>query len=163
MPLNTEEFDAVYELPYTYDIHPDYIPLGGVPAIEEVRFSVTHNRGCFGACNFCALAFHQGRSVRSRSIESVVGEAKIITEMPGFKGYIHDIGGPTANFRYPACDKQLRDGVCAERKCLAPTPCKNLKVDHSEYIELLREIEVDDMLSGDFIRSLITSDARSTP
>ncbi len=115
-PLEREELDAVYALPYTRTYHPAYEKDGGVPGIEEVRFSVTHNRGCFGACNFCALAFHQGRTVRSRSIESVVAEAKQITEMPDFKGYIHDVGGPTANFRYPACKKQLEHGVCANRK-----------------------------------------------
>ncbi|MBQ8342402.1 MAG: YgiQ family radical SAM protein, partial [Clostridia bacterium] len=109
-PLEREELDAVYALPYMRTWHPMYAAEGGVPAIEEVRFSLTHNRGCFGACNFCALAFHQGRTVRSRSIESVVAEAKKITEMPDFKGYIHDVGGPTANFRYPACDKQLKSG-----------------------------------------------------
>ena len=104
---------------YMRAYHPSYEKEGGVPAIAEVKFSITHNRGCFGACNFCALAFHQGRTVRSRSIESVVTEAKKITELEDFKGYIHDVGGPTANFRYPACDKQLRDGVCSQRKCLA--------------------------------------------
>ena len=126
---------------------------GGVPAIEEVKFSLTHNRGCFGACNFCALAFHQGRTVRSRSIESVVAEAKIIAAMPDFKGYIHDVGGPTANFRYPSCDKQLESGVCPNRKCLAPTPCKNLKVDHTEYIKLLEEIEKIPRVKKVFVRS----------
>ncbi|MBO7302784.1 MAG: DUF3362 domain-containing protein, partial [Clostridia bacterium] len=131
---------------------------GGVPAIEEVRFSLTHNRGCFGACNFCALAFHQGRTVRSRSIESVVEEAKKITEMPDFKGYIHDVGGPTANFRYPACKKQLTDGVCASRKCLAPTPCKNLIADHTEYIKLIEAIEKLPKVKKVFIRSGIRFD-----
>ena len=131
---------------------------GGVPGIEEVAFSVTHNRGCFGACNFCALAFHQGRTVRSRSIESVVEEARKITEMPSFKGYIHDVGGPTANFRYPACDKQLKCGVCADRKCLAPKPCKNLKVDHSEYMQLISEIEKLPKIKKVFIRSGIRFD-----
>ncbi len=157
-PLEREELDRVYALPYTRKVHPMYLKDGGVPGIQEVEFSITHNRGCFGACNFCALAFHQGRSVRSRSIESVVGEAKIITEMPGFKGYIHDIGGPTANFRYPACDKQLTEGVCAGRKCLTPTPCKNLKVDHSEYIELLRQVESLPKIKKVFIRSGIRFD-----
>ncbi|MBE6607518.1 MAG: YgiQ family radical SAM protein [Ruminococcaceae bacterium] len=157
-PLEREELDRVYALPYTRKVHPMYAKDGGVPGIQEVEFSITHNRGCFGACNFCALAFHQGRSVRSRSIESVVGEAKIITEMPGFKGYIHDIGGPTANFRYPACDKQLTEGVCAGRKCLTPTPCKNLKVDHSEYIELLKQVESLSKIKKVFIRSGIRFD-----
>ena len=136
-PLEREELDHVYSLPYQRACHPSYDAAGGVPGIEEVQFSLTHNRGCFGGCNFCALAFHQGRTVRSRSVESVVEEAKKITALPGFKGYIHDVGGPTANFRYPACEKQLEHGVCANRKCLAPTPCKNLRVDHSEYMHLI--------------------------
>ena len=157
-PLEREELDRVYSLPYMRTYHPVYEKDGGVPAIEEVRFSVTHNRGCFGACNFCALAFHQGRTVRSRSIESVVREAKLITEMPDFKGYIHDIGGPTANFRYPACDKQLKDGVCPSRKCLAPTPCKNLKADHTEYIKLIEEVEKLPKVKRVFIRSGIRFD-----
>ncbi len=157
-PLEREELDRVYALPYMRDYHPSYKALGGVPAIEEVKFSVTHNRGCFGACNFCALAFHQGRTVRSRSIESVVAEAKIITELPDFKGYIHDIGGPTANFRYPACDKQLESGVCANRKCLAPKACPNLKVDHSEYIRLIEAVEALPRVKKVFIRSGIRFD-----
>ncbi len=157
-PLEREELDKVYALPYMRNYHPIYESEGGVPAITEVRFSITHNRGCFGACNFCALAFHQGRTVRSRSIESVVEEAKKITELNDFKGYIHDVGGPTANFRYPACDKQLKDGVCASRKCLAPTPCKNLKVDHSEYIELIERIEALPKVKKVFIRSGIRFD-----
>ncbi len=157
-PLEREELDAVYALPYTRTYHPSYEKDGGVPGIEEVRFSVTHNRGCFGACNFCALAFHQGRTVRSRSIESVVAEAKQITEMPDFKGYIHDVGGPTANFRYPACKKQLEHGVCANRKCLAPKPCPNLIADHSEYIELLEAIEALPKVKKVFIRSGIRFD-----
>ena len=157
-PLERDELDRVYALDYMRDYHPSYKAEGGVPAIEEVKFSVTHNRGCFGACNFCALAFHQGRTVRSRSIESVVAEAKKITEMPDFKGYIHDIGGPTANFRYPACDKQLKDGVCATRKCLSPTPCKNLKVDHSEYIELIEAVEALPRVKKVFVRSGIRFD-----
>ena len=157
-PLEREELDRVYSLPYMRDFHPSYIKDGGVPAIEEVKFSITHNRGCFGGCNFCALAFHQGRTVRSRSIESVVTEAKKITELEGFKGYIHDVGGPTANFRYPACDKQLKDGVCATRKCLAPTPCKNLKVSHDEYIGLIEKIEALPKIKKVFIRSGIRFD-----
>ena len=157
-PLEREELDAVYALPYRRTYHPVYEKEGGVPAILEVRFSVTHNRGCFGACNFCALAFHQGRTVRSRSIESVVAECREIAAMPDFKGYIHDVGGPTANFRAPACDKQLKSGVCTNRKCLAPTPCKNLKVDHSEYVQLLREIEAIPGVKRVFIRSGIRFD-----
>ena len=157
-PLEREELDRVYALPYMRTYHPVYEKDGGVPAIEEVRFSLTHNRGCFGACNFCALAFHQGRTVRSRSIESVMEEAKKIVAMPDFKGYIHDVGGPTANFRAPACDKQLKTGVCTHRKCLAPTPCKNLKVDHSEYIALLEAIEGITGVKKVFIRSGIRFD-----
>ena len=157
-PLEREELDAVYALPYTRTYHPSYQKDGGVPGIEEVRFSITHNRGCFGSCNFCALAFHQGRTVRSRSIESCVQEAKKITEMPDFKGYIHDVGGPTANFRAPACRKQLSDGVCPGRKCLAPKPCPNLQVDHTEYIELLQAIESLPRVKKVFIRSGIRFD-----
>ena len=157
-PLEREELDRVYALDYVRNYHPIYEKDGGVPAITEVKFSITHNRGCFGGCNFCALAFHHGRSVRSRSIESVIREAKIITEMSDFKGYIHDVGGPTANFRYPACKKQLKDGVCTGRKCLAPTPCPNLEVDHSEYIELLEKIEALPKVKKVFIRSGIRFD-----
>ena len=157
-PLEREELDHVYSLPYMRTYHPSYEQVGGVPAIEEVRFSITHNRGCFGACNFCALAFHQGRTVRSRSVKSVVEEARKITELDGFKGYIHDVGGPTANFRNPACQKQLTDGVCATRKCLAPTPCKNLQVDHSEYVRMIEEIEAIPHIKKVFIRSGIRFD-----
>ena len=157
-PLEREELDEVYSLPYARAYHPSYEKDGGVPSIEEVQFSITHNRGCFGACNFCALAFHQGRTVRSRSAESVIAEAKQITELPNFKGYIHDVGGPTANFRYPSCEKQLKDGVCPSRKCLAPTPCKNLKVDHTEYTKLIEEIEKIPKIKKVFIRSGIRFD-----
>ena len=157
-PLEREELDAVYDLPFMRDYHPSYEKLGGVPAITEVQFSLTHNRGCFGGCNFCALAFHQGRSVRSRSIESVVNEARLLTERKDFKGYINDVGGPTANFRYPACEQQLKNGVCANKKCLAPEPCKNLKADHSEYIELLSQIERLPKIKKVFIRSGIRYD-----
>ena len=157
-PLERDELDAVYALPYMRTYHPSYNKEGGVPAIEEVRFSITHNRGCFGACNFCALAFHQGRTVRSRSEESVLREAKIITEMPDFKGYIHDVGGPTANFRYPACEHQLKHGVCSNKKCLAPTPCKNLVIDHTEYMEMLKKIEQLPKVKKVFIRSGIRFD-----
>ncbi len=157
-PLEREELDEVYALPYMRTYHPSYEKDGGVPAITEVQFSLTHNRGCFGGCNFCALAFHQGRSVRSRSIDSVVEEAKLLTEMKDFKGYINDVGGPTANFRYPACDKQLKSGVCPDKKCLAPEPCKNLKADHSEYIRLLSEIEKIPKIKKVFIRSGIRFD-----
>lgn len=157
-PLEREELDEVYALPFMRTYHPSYEKDGGVPAITEVQFSLTHNRGCFGGCNFCALAFHQGRSVRSRSIESVVEEAKLLTQMKDFKGYINDVGGPTANFRYPACEKQIKSGVCANKKCLAPEPCKNLKADHSEYIKLLSEIEKIPKIKKVFIRSGIRFD-----
>ena len=157
-PLEREELDFVYSLPYARDYHPDYEKEGGVPAITEVKFSITHNRGCFGACNFCAIAFHQGREVRSRSEESVVKEAEIIAAMPDFKGYINDVGGPTANFRYPSCDRQKENGVCPTRKCLAPTPCKHLKVDHSEYLHMLGEIEKVKGVKKVFIRSGIRFD-----
>ncbi len=157
-PLTREELDRVYALPYARDYHPDYEPLGGVPAITEVKFSITHNRGCFGACNFCAIAFHQGREVRSRSEESVIREAEIIAKMPDFKGYINDVGGPTANFRYPSCKKQEKDGVCPSKKCLAPTPCKNLEIDHTEYMHMLEKIEQIPGIKKVFIRSGIRFD-----
>ncbi len=157
-PLEREELDWVYSLPYTREWHPDYDELGGVPAINEVKFSITHNRGCFGACNFCAIAFHQGREVRSRSEKSVVNEARLLTEYPDFKGYINDVGGPTANFRYPACEKQKESGVCPNRKCLSPTPCKNLRIDHSEYARLLSDIAALPKVKKVFVRSGIRFD-----
>ena len=157
-PLEREELDRVYALPYTRRVHPVYDKDGGVPAIAEVAFSITHNRGCFGACNFCALAFHQGRSVRSRSKESVLEEAREIVRMPDFKGYIHDVGGPTANFRSPACEKQLKSGVCPNRKCLAPKPCPNMKVDHKEYCDLIEAVEAIPGIKKVFIRSGIRFD-----
>ncbi len=157
-PLSREELDAVYALPYARDYHPDYDADGGVPAIAEVKFSIAHNRGCFGACNFCAIAFHQGREVRSRSRESVLEEAKKITALPDFKGYIHDVGGPTANFREAACEKQLTSGVCPGRKCLAPKPCKDLRVDHTEYAAMLRDIEALPRVKRVFVRSGIRFD-----
>ena len=157
-PLERKELDRVYSLPYTRKVHPIYDKDGGVPAIAEVAFSITHNRGCFGACNFCALAFHQGRSVRSRSKESVLAEAREIVKMPDFKGYIHDVGGPTANFRAPACGKQLKSGVCPNRKCLAPKPCPNLKVDHKEYYDLIESVEAIPGIKKVFIRSGIRFD-----
>jgi len=157
-PLEREELDKLYNIPFKRDWHPMYEAEGGIPAIAEVKFSITHNRGCFGGCNFCALAFHQGRSVRSRSIQSVVEEAKLISSMPDFKGYIHDIGGPTANFRAPACKKQLESGVCQNKRCLVPTPCKNMDADHSEYIQLLSEVEKIPAVKKVFIRSGIRFD-----
>lgn len=157
-PLTTEELDHVYDLPYARDYHPDYEAQGGVPAITEVKFSITHNRGCFGGCNFCAIAFHQGREVRARSRESVLREARLIASMEDFKGYINDVGGPTANFRGPSCDRQAQYGVCGNRKCLAPTPCKHLKVDHREYAEMLLDIERIPKVKRVFIRSGIRFD-----
>ncbi len=157
-PLEREELDRVYALPYARDYHPDYEEAGGVPAISEVKFSITHNRGCFGVCNFCALAFHQGREVRSRSERSVIAEAELISKMPDFKGYINDVGGPTANFRYPSCKKQAVSGVCKNKKCLAPTPCKNLEVSHAEYAHMLREIEKIPKIKKVFVRSGIRFD-----
>ena len=157
-PLTRDELDRVYALPYARNYHPDYEKDGGVPAINEVKFSIAHNRGCFGACNFCAIAFHQGREVRSRSEESVLNEAREISALPDFKGYIHDVGGPTANFRYPSCEKQKENGVCQNRKCLAPTPCKHLKVSHTEYMEMLKKIEALPKIKKVFIRSGIRFD-----
>ncbi|MEG1879062.1 MAG: YgiQ family radical SAM protein, partial [Pseudoflavonifractor sp.] len=158
MPLTTQELDFVAELPYTREPHPMYDDMGGVPSIEEVRFSVAHNRGCFGACNFCSLAFHQGRIVTSRSPESVLREATALTKHPGFKGYIHDVGGPTANFRRPACKKQMKAGLCKNRACLAPEPCPNLDADHTDYLMLLRKLREIPGVKKIFIRSGIRYD-----
>ena len=157
-PLTTAELDAVYELPFMRNYHPSYEALGGVPGIEEVKFSVTHNRGCFGACNFCSIAYHQGRQIAVRSHDSVIKEVKTLTEMADFKGYVHDVGGPTANFRFPSCERQLKHGLCAERKCLAPKVCPNMKVDHSDYLRLLREIRKLPRVKKVFIRSGIRFD-----
>ena len=157
-PLTTEEMDAVYSLPFMRNYHPSYEALGGVPGIAEVKFSIIHNRGCFGACNFCSLAYHQGRQVTVRSHKSVVNEAKIITQMPDFKGYIHDVGGPTANFRHTSCDKQLKHGLCADKKCLAPEMCSSVKVDHEDYLKLLRELRNLPKVKKVFIRSGIRFD-----
>lgn len=158
MPLPTAELDRVAELPYTRQYHPMYEPLGGVPAIEEVKFSVIHNRGCFGGCNFCSLAFHQGRMISSRSHESVIREVTALTKLPDFKGYINDVGGPSANFRHPSCQKQLKCGMCAERRCLAPTPCPNLDADHSDYLALLRKLRAIPGVKKVFVRSGIRYD-----
>ncbi len=158
LPLTTEEMDAVYALPYMRDYHPCYEPLGGVPGIAEVKFSVIHNRGCFGACNFCALAYHQGRTVSSRSHDSVVAEAERIAQMPDFKGYIHDVGGPTADFRFPSCEGQRTRGVCKDKKCLAPEMCPAVKVDHSDYLALLRRLRAVPGVKKVFIRSGIRFD-----
>ena len=158
MPLTTEELDMVAELPYVREPHPMYDSMGGVPAIEEVRFSVAHNRGCFGACNFCSLAFHQGRIISSRSHESVIREVTALTHHPGFKGYIHDVGGPTANFRRPACKKQLKAGLCKNRACLSPEACPNLDADHTDYLMLLRKLREIPGVKKIFIRSGIRFD-----
>lgn len=158
LPLDGAELDAIYELPYMRTWHPCYADQGGVPAIQEVEFSITHNRGCFGGCNFCAIAFHQGRMVTTRSEESVLREAKLLTQLPNFKGYIHDVGGPTANFRAPSCQKQKTLGLCAGKKCLAPKPCPALEVDHRSYLELLRKVRVLPGVKRVFIRSGIRFD-----
>ena len=157
-PLTTEEMDAVYDLPYMRNYHPSYEEAGGVPAIREIKFSLISNRSCFGACSFCALTFHQGRIIQVRSHESLVAEAKLLTEEPDFKGYIHDVGGPTADFRSPACEKQLTKGACPGRQCLFPEPCRNLKADHSDYIELLRKLRSLPKVKKVFIRSGIRFD-----
>ncbi len=157
-PLEREELDDVYELPYMGTYHPMYEEQGGVPAIREVEFSIISSRGCFGGCSFCALTFHQGRALRSRSKESIINEAKKLTSKKNFKGYIHDIGGPTANFRLPACEKQLKAGVCRDKDCLYPGPCKNMKVDHSEYLDVLRSVRELPGIKKVFIRSGIRFD-----
>ncbi|MCC8122904.1 MAG: YgiQ family radical SAM protein [Oscillospiraceae bacterium] len=158
MPLTAAELDFVAELPYQREPHPMYAAQGGVPAIEEVRFSVTHNRGCFGACNFCSLAFHQGRMVTARSHESLIREVTALTKHPGFKGYIHDVGGPSANFRRPSCQKQRKAGLCKNRACLAPTPCPHLDADHTDYLQLLRKLRAIPGIKKVFIRSGIRYD-----
>lgn len=157
-PLSVCELDDVYELPYMYGCHPSYEAKGGVPAITEIKFSLTCNRGCFGGCSFCALTFHQGRIVQHRSHESIIREAKKMIKAPDFKGYIHDVGGPTANFWKPACEKQLTKGVCPDKQCLFPKPCENLKSDHSEYISLLRKLRNLPGVKKVFIRSGIRFD-----
>ena len=156
--LTQSEFDRAYELPYMKAYHPMYEKEGGVPSIEEVEFSIIHNRGCYGFCNFCSIALHQGRRIQTRSEQSVLDEARELTEKPNFKGYIHDIGGPTANFRAPSCQKQLEHGLCKGKKCLAPEPCKNLTVDHTEYLEMLRKIRALKKVKKVFIRSGIRYD-----
>ncbi len=157
-PLTMEEMDAVYDLPYCRAYHPSYEKLGGVPAIEEVKFSLVSNRGCFGACSFCALTFHQGRIVQVRSHESILAEAEKMVKGPDFKGYIHDVGGPTANFRHPACEKQMTKGACGGRQCLYPTPCKNMNADHSDYVALLRKLRKIPGVKKVFVRSGIRFD-----
>ena len=155
-PLSTQEMDAVYALPYQNAPHPAYEQ--GVPAIAEVQFSLVSNRGCFGGCSFCALPFHQGRIVQTRSHESILAEAEAMTKRPDFKGYIHDVGGPTANFRHPACEKQLKHGVCPAKQCLFPSPCKNLRADHKDYVNLLRKLRSLPKVKKVFIRSGIRFD-----
>ena len=157
-PLSQEEMDDVYDLPYMRTYHPSYEAAGGVPAIREIKFSLISNRGCFGACSFCALTFHQGRIIQARSHESLIREAELLTEEPDFKGYIHDVGGPTANFRYPACAKQMTKGACPNKQCLFPEPCKNLRADHSDYIQLLRKLRAIPKVKKVFIRSGIRFD-----
>lgn len=157
-PLTTQEMDDIYDLPYMRTWHPSYAKAGGVPAIEEVKFSLVSNRGCFGACSFCALTFHQGRIIQTRSHESILREAEQITHDPDFKGYIHDVGGPTANFRHPACEKQLTKGACGGRQCLYPTPCKNMNADHSDYVALLRKLRKLPGVKKVFVRSGIRFD-----
>ncbi len=157
-PLTQSEMDSVYALPFMRTWHPSYEEAGGVPAIEEVKFSLVSNRGCYGGCNFCALTFHQGRIIQTRSHESILQEASQIVWDPDFKGYIHDVGGPTANFRAPSCQKQLEHGVCKNRQCLFPAPCKNLDVDHSDYLELLRKLRQLPNVKKVFIRSGIRFD-----
>ena len=157
-PLTTTEMDRVYALNYMRTYHPSYEASGGVPAITEVKFSLVSNRGCFGGCSFCALTFHQGRIIQTRSHESIVNEAKAFTWDPDFKGYIHDVGGPTANFRHPACEKQMTKGACKNKQCLFPEPCKNLKVDHTDYLQLLRKLRALPGIKKVFIRSGIRFD-----
>ena len=157
-PLTQMEMDDVYDLPYTGRYHPMYHKEGGIPALKEIKFSLTSNRGCFGSCNFCALTFHQGRILQTRSHDSILKEAEKMTEDPDFKGYIHDVGGPTADFRYPSCKKQLTKGVCKERQCLFPSPCKNLTVDHKDYLQLLRKVRNIPKVKKVFVRSGIRFD-----
>lgn len=157
-PLSMQEMDDVYDLPYMRTYHPSYEKQGGVPAIKEIKYSIISCRGCFGGCSFCALTFHQGRIVQARSHESILEEAKWMTMQPDFKGYIHDVGGPTANFRHPSCEKQLKSGVCSHKQCLYPSPCKNINADHSDYIALLRKLRALPKVKKVFIRSGVRFD-----
>ena len=157
-PLEQAEMDAIYELPYMRQWHPSYDAAGGIAALEEVQFSIVSCRGCFGSCSFCAIHAHQGRIIQARSHESILREAKEIIQLPGFKGYIHDVGGPTANFRHPSCAKQLKYGVCKDRQCLFPSPCPNIDADHSDYIELLRKVRALPGIKKVFVRSGIRYD-----
>ena len=157
-PLEREELDDIYDLPFENEWHPSYDALGGIPAFKEIKFSVVSSRGCFGGCSFCAITYHQGRQVRTRSRESIVGECRELTKKKDFKGYIHDVGGPTANFRFPACEKQLKKGVCNHKDCLYPGVCKAMKVDHEDYLKLLREVRNLPGVKKVFIRSGIRYD-----
>lgn len=157
-PLEREQLDSLYGLPFEREYHPCYEKLGGVPAIDEVKFSITANRGCFGGCAFCAITYHQGREVRSRSKASIMAEAMLLTEKKDFKGYIHDVGGPTANFRNPSCKKQLKHGMCRNRDCLFPKPCSQLDVNHEEYIDVLNSVRNIEKVKKVFIRSGIRYD-----
>lgn len=157
-PLDEEDMDMSYNLSYTRTYHPMYKSLGGIPALKEIEFSITSHRGCFGSCSFCALTFHQGRVIQSRSHDSIINEAKTLTKLPNFKGYIHDIGGPTANFRKPACKKQIKYGVCKSKQCLFPTPCKNLEANHSDYLSLLRKVRKLPKIKKVFVRSGVRYD-----
>ena len=157
-PLSQSELDALYELPYTRDVHPMYLSDGGVKAIEEVRFSLVSSRGCFGGCSFCSLGFHQGRIVQARSHASLIREAEGLTRLPGFKGYIHDVGGPTANFRMPACNDQLQRGSCRNKQCLFPAPCRNLEISHRNYLVLLRKLRQVRRVKKVFVRSGVRFD-----
>lgn len=157
-PLSEEEMDVTYNLPYTRTYHPIYEEKGGIPALKEVKFSITSHRGCYGGCSFCALTFHQGRTIQHRSQNSIIDEAKLMTNYSDFKGYIHDVGGPTANFRDVACKEQLTRGVCKNKQCLFPAPCKNLKIDHTEYLSLLRKLRELPKVKKVFIRSGIRYD-----
>ena len=156
--LTQEEMDETYNLPYTRTYHPIYEEKGGIPAITEVKFSITSHRGCFGSCSFCALTFHQGRVIQNRSQESIIDEAELLTTLPDFKGYIHDVGGPTANFRHRACKKQEIHGTCKTKQCMFPSPCKNLIIDHTEYLSLLRKIRKLPGIKKVFVRSGIRYD-----
>ena len=157
-PLTQQEMDDIYDLPYMRACHPSYEAEGGIPALQEIKFSLTSNRGCFGECSFCALTFHEGRIVQSRSHESLIREAKLFLDDPDFKGYIHDVGGPTAQFRAPACEKQMTKGACKHRKCMVPEPCPHMNVDHSDYLQLLRELRALPGVKKVFVRSGIRFD-----
>ncbi len=158
VPLTNEEMDFTYNLPFMRTYHPIYEASGGIPAIQEVKFSITSHRGCYGSCSFCALTFHQGRVIQTRNADSIVDEAKLLTKLPDFKGYIHDVGGPTANFRHRACKVQIEHGTCKNRQCMFPGPCKNLIIDHKEYLSVLRRVRSIEGVKKVFVRSGIRYD-----